>query len=250
MAVSLPAVSRPERARQIAARRRSSWKETARTQLRARTLAERSGELTGAMLMAALVACVMSLVALLIGGKPLDTSVFTWSFYVWLAVTSTVSAWVVLALGKAWETSDGEPIRRRFVMLMVGLLVGGFVFAFRDFLGVRLTDDLVVQALPHLPASMYGADGSPRLPAYLLYFAGIFAVVRWWKQVDPLRNTRLSVLDTGVCVLFAWLLQMCIPFYQPWGFMLVATTSVAVQLSAPWMSVAERERIRHQTQEG
>ena len=97
-------------------------------------------------------------------------------------------------------------------------------------------------ALDLVPTSsgMYASDGSPLLPTYLVYFGGLFLILRWWKQADPLRKTRLSVWATAACVLWAWVLNMFWQFPQPWGFMLAATMSIAVQLSAPWLGDRER----------
>ena len=119
---------------------------------------------------------------------------------------------------------------------------------FAEFLDVRPTDDLIVQSLP-VSTNMVEPSGSLKLPAFLVYFGLLFVVLRWWTQADPLRNSRLSLWATGGCVLWAWIWHMIWPFPQPWGFMLAATVSVAVQLSAPWMSPKERKRIRHQMNE-
>ena len=89
---------------------------------------------------------------------------------------------------------------------------------------------------------MYGADGAPLLGAYMVYFGGLFVVLRWWRQADPLRKTRFSLLATTLCVLWAWFMHLLFSFPQPWGFVLAATMSVSVQLSAPWLppEVAEK----------
>jgi hypothetical protein len=76
--------------------------------------------------------------------------------------------------------------------------------------------------------------------AYLIYFAGLFAILRWWTQTDPLRRTRLSLTATAVCVLWAWIMHMFCQFPQPWGFMLAVTISVATQLSAPWVNPKQK----------
>jgi hypothetical protein len=47
-------------------------------------------------------------------------------------------------------------------------------------------------------------------------------------------------------VLWAGLLEMFWHFPQPWGLMLVASISVAAQLSAPWLTYKERAQLREQ----
>jgi hypothetical protein len=100
-----------------------------------------------------------------------------------------------------------------------------------------------------LPA-VHNDDGSPLFGAYLIYFAGLFAVLRWWRQMDPLRKARLSIWTTAVCLLWAWVMHSLCRFPQPWGFILAATMSVAVQLAAPWISPGERVALAHRPQEG
>lgn len=199
--------------------------------------------------MSALVAGVLSLIGLAIGGKPLNASVYTWSFFAWMAITTTISSWAVIAVSKVWEGFDGDDVRRRFLMLIVGLGLGVAAFGVRDFLGVRLQDDIVMRSSNDWLANLYNNDGTPRIPAFMLYFGCVFGVLRWWKQSDPLRETRLSIWSVGICVILARITQEFVPFYQPWGLMAVGITAVAVQLSAPMVSTSERERIRQQVRE-
>jgi hypothetical protein len=132
-------------------------------------------------------------------------------------------------------------------MLVLGLAVGWLAFG----LGSVLMVDLTVGESTMRPllgdewsASMFDGYGKPSLPAYLAYFAGIYVVLRWWRQADPLRHTRLSLWATAVAAGWAWLLQLIWPFPQPWGFMLAMTVSLAVQLSAPWLSPSRRIEIQ------
>lgn len=232
-------------------RRRKHWKREARERLAAKHRGERMTELSGSMLTSAFVSLVLCFVMMLVvRGETLD-DVFTWTAYAWLALTSIAGSWGVLAISKLWECDEGESFGRRFVMLLAGLVTGVVAFASGQFLGVSVSNDMTVHSLPafDLPASIYGADGSPTLPAFLVYFAGLFVILRWWVQADPLRETRVSLWATAACVLWAWLIHIFWPFPQPWGFMLAATISIAVQLSAPWISFRERAKIRDQIAE-
>ena len=134
-------------------------------------------------------------------------------------------------------------------MLVAGLVIGVAAFATSQFLGVQVTDELVVPTLPAvtLPAGWTSSsNGSLTLPAFLIYFGGMFAVAKWWLQADPLRTSRVSLWGTAGCIFWAWLIHVFWAFPQPWGFMLAATMSIAVQLAAPWVRPAEREKIREQ----
>ena len=72
------------------------------------------------------------------------------------------------------------------------------------------------------------------------YFGALFMTIGWWKLCDPLRSSRLRIAPILLAVMAAWIWQMFVPFPQPWGFMLVASIAIATQLSAPWISPAER----------
>ncbi len=223
-----------------------AWRELARTSLARKPASQRMTELTGALLMAAIVCSVLSLIILVAGGHNLDTSVHTWTFYAWLTVTSVSASWVMLGLTKFWEGTEGDEVLRRFIMMVAGLAIGATAFAASNMLMIRLspTEMFNVLGLPAevIPGGMYAADGTPGLTAFLAFFATLFVALRWWRQVDPLRKTRFSLFATVLCVLVA----MLIPWQLPWGFLLAATVSVSIQLSAPWMNSSERARIRHE----
>lgn len=236
-------VSRRRRAARKSSR---SWRDAARKSFRQRSFGERAAELSGSLLMAAVVAVVLNLVLMILGGKPLTPSVETWAFYAWLTLTTVFGAWSVLAVNKLWESREGDAVLRRFVMLIVGLVIGATAFGISNYLQVRLTDNLVIRGLPgwNVSPNMYGVDGSLKLPAFLVYFGLLFAIVRWWALADPLRMSRFSLWPTAVCVFWAWVWHMFWPFPQPWGFMLAASIAVAVQLSAPWVSPKRRAEFR------
>jgi hypothetical protein len=235
----VPAAPQPPVA--SATRQRRRWQDVARQQLRGRTACERCGELSGSLLMAALVAGVASLVMLLMSGKTFDSGVHMWVFYAWLTLTSVIGAWSVLVISKLWETSEGDQVRRRFAMLLAGMVIGLASYGISEFLHVQLSDDLAVASL---------ADTArPKLSSFLVYFAGLFAAIRWWLQADPLRATRLSVWSAAACVLCAWFVHLAWPFPQPWGFMLAISVSAAVQLAAPWVPSQQRSQIRRQVTE-
>jgi serine/threonine protein kinase len=228
--------------------RSGSWRASARELLRRRTTSEKLAEWCGSLLMAAIVALGLSVVMVAIGGAPSGGMVDNVAFYVWFATASTLGAWLVLTSGKLLEGQPDEPFRRRFAMLLLGLLFGALAFGVQELLWLRLDSPV---DFPHLTNSVratgaYDSGAFPLLPAYLAYFAGIFVVLRWWKQVDPLRGARLSIWTTGVCLLWGAVLEMFWHFPQPWGLMLVATISISAQLSAPWITPRQREELRDQ----
>ena len=221
-------------------------KTAAREAIRRKPFSERVAELSGSMLFSGMISAVLCLVFLLIEGDKLDGNMPGWSLYTWLTVSSVAGSWILLTLGKFWEGNDGDHFRRRFVMLIAGLAFGAAAFGASQLLMVDVQDQDRMTAHAFSDdqvAALYSTDGSPLLAAYLIYFAGLFVILRWWAQADPLRRTRLSLWATGVCVLWAWIVHMFCPFPQPWGLMLAAAISVSVQMSAPWVNSKQRTTI-------
>lgn len=219
-----------------------------RTGLRQRAFAVHGMEFTGALLMSFLVAAVMGIVVLLVPGmtgpEGLRAAPHQWMpMYAWTTLSSVAGAWGVLGLGKVWEGHAGDAARRRFVQLLLGMAVGSFSWALATFLMVRPTYFLETRG----PASwhgLHGPDGLPLFPGFLAYFGGLFLVLRWWKQTDPLRRVRLSVWGTSLTVAAALVLHSLCPF--PRGFVIATTIAVAVQMAAPWISPIDRKRVANQ----
>jgi hypothetical protein len=68
--------------------------------------------------------------------------------------------------------------------------------------------------------------------------------MRWWHQADPLRDRRFSLWSTVAVTLVALVWQIFWPFPQPWGLMVPATMSIALQLASPWVNSNERSEFR------
>ncbi len=221
------------------ARRTRHWRREQRRALRARSTHERVAELTGSMLTSAAVASVLSIVMLVLYPQGMDLAQVAW-----LAIVGTLGAWAVMLPSKTWEGQWGEQAPRRFAMLAVGLVIGAMAWGMMEFLAVELTYETSASAgeavmgpvRQHLPEGFYAVDGTPLLPAFLAYFGFLFLILRWWRQADPGRATRLSLWATGCCVFAAWVLNLFWPFPQPWGFMVAGIVAVAVQLASPWVS--------------
>lgn len=243
------------RRRRVASpRQRQEW---LRGYLGSRPFYERCGELTGSMLMAAFVAGVLGILMMIVGGhEKMSGQFYDWGpFYAWFVVTATVGAWAVLIPAKMWEGRDdaitgrakgprGEQVLRRFTMLVLGLVVGWMAFGLVNLFPAGEIELSMKKFFWHdlVPVNMWTsmfAGSTPLLPAYLAYFAGTYAILRWWRQGDPLRATRLSLWTIAVVVGCA----VVLPFPQPWGFMLVMTISLAVQLSTPWLSPPRRAEV-------
>jgi serine/threonine protein kinase len=162
---------------------------------------------------------------------------------VWAALVALSVAWIAIGFGKRWQREEGDWALRAFTQLTSGFVIGAFAYALSQFLMVPW-DGLARQQLGEIPvhrwSGFFSADGQPLLPAYLAYFPLLMGMVQWWKQVDPLRRTRLSFLAVLWSVIAASLVHLLIPFPQPWGALIAAGASLAIQLSSPWINPAER----------
>jgi hypothetical protein len=129
-------------------------------------------------------------------------------------------------------------------MLAIGLAVGAAAYTIQSTLLVHLNYEMFHDGWHGRRSwqGFYGLDGAPMIYAFLTYFGFVFLVPRWWRQANPLRHARLSVWSTAVVVFWAGIANMIWPFPQPWGFMLAATISIAVQMASVWIPRASRGR--------
>jgi hypothetical protein len=218
------------------------WEQKSRQLLQMKTAGDRIGELTGSMLAAAAIAAVLTVVMTAIGGEQLDDSAYPLAGPVWLWLSATLGSWLVLAAGKFFESSPGEQAKRRFAMLVSGLVFGLFSYLASQFLMVRMPDGIGARefVIADFGRHMFAADGSPGLAAFLAYFGAVFLTIGWWKQTDPLRSSRLQIGSILVALAVAWGWWLLFAFPQPWGFMVVTAISISSQLASPWLSPQER----------
>ena len=198
-------------------------------------------ELTGSLLCSAGIAAVLSTVIMILAGDSMGGAVQTWAPQLtWVVLATVGGSWTILVLSKGWEGRSGDHVLRRIGMLAAGLLLGVAAYAVDAGLYVDVAYGNV-HKIDKLWETWH--DGSqPSLVAYMAYFGGLFAILRWWLQADVLRGNRLSLWAVVLSGLWGFL----IPFPQPWGIMLAVAISITVQLSTPWMSTGERTRLRQQ----
>ncbi|WP_425617182.1 protein kinase [Anatilimnocola sp. NA78] len=243
----------PDAMRPIPQRRTFSLETHGRHALSMKTAGDRVGELSGSMLASAVISAVLCLLMLVVNGENLQHGgVATWTFYAWLTITSTAGSWLALLAGKFWEARSGEQMKRRFVQIVLGLILAVVAFGASQLLmiGGPYSHTFAAKDISESLASrsMYDAAGVPGLTAFLAYFTAVFATVGWWSQTDPLRTSRLQIRSLAVTLLVAWLWSLAWPFPQPWGIMLAGAISVSVQLSASWLSSSDRTALRHNFQ--
>jgi hypothetical protein len=204
--------------------------------LRGKPLLQRLSELAGSMLLGAMVNLIMCFLIVVLYSVRHGGEIFTWERTAWLAAMSLAGCWAVLIASKFWEGSEGEPTVRRLVLLVLGLGLGVLGYGLSEWLWVEWESLEKFPRPPQhpLPGNFYGPDGQPLLMAFLANFAVLMALIRWWRQADPLRFARLNLWSVLVCVLAATLVAWVFRFPQPWLPMWAGLTSLSVQLAAPW----------------
>ena len=207
-------------------RRRRSWHDKRHATEPPKTLHRKITELVGSLLLSAVVVLAMTVLVMTYQG-----TIEQVHLYAWIVVTSIAGAWAVLIPAKFWEGQEGEPALRRFTMMALGLCVGAVGFGAQHLMMVDMTS--LVQQWKH-PSGM--PIGAPDLAKYLAYFGGMFLILRWWLQAEPLRPARLSLVSTAWILMVAWAVDLAIRFPQPLGVMIFANIAVATQLAATWIN--------------
>ncbi len=220
-----------------------------RSWIRQRPLGDRATELLGSLLIGAFACMVLNLLGLAIGGSILDATIESWAVYAWLTTTSVVACWGLLAFSKLWEDQDGRDtngsLLRRLSMLAVGLVVGCVAFFASGAFSINPRDAEVFSfsVPPNSLPGQFVFAGVPLLPAYLIFFAGLFGILRWWIQADPTRTTRLSILSVSLCLIWATVFSHLLAVPMTANCILAVVISVSVQLAAPWIHPEQREQI-------
>jgi len=198
---------------------------------------ERMTELVGSLLVSSAVVAAMCVVMVLIQGYRADVAnVPKPEQFAWLLLVSLTGTWAVLIPAKLWEGVRGEPIIRRFLLMVLGIGVGVIAFGLATVLMAGLPSESGFPASPdfRLPPSFYAIDGRPLMMAYVACFGTLFLLMQWWRQADPLRPARLSLWALLLSVIVAGFVAMAWQFPQPWLPMVAGTMSVATQLASPW----------------
>ena len=217
------------------------WIQIKRIELSSKRASTQLAELSGSWTAATVASVLCSLAAGVIGVRNGTANAEVIAPFAWVGVMILATSMATLAMGKLWEAHEGDPLRRRMVMLGVGGGVGALAYLTADFLMLDIGAGLSrAIARTELPQALY-AGGTPRLSAYMVHFALLLAVVRWWKTTDPLRRTRLSVWSVVAVAAVDWGIQQLVPIGQPYGMLVAAGTVIATQIGAPWENPRQRE---------
>lgn len=222
-------------------RKKQLLHEAMRDQLIQSDFTSRATELTGGLLVAAVVCIALNLLGLAITESLFASATNSWALFAWSAIVSVVASWSLLVMGKFCETSDGEWFQRRIATMIVGVLIGGIAFASSSYFNVDFASSSSLGFNPLISSGLV-FSGNP-LVTNVLFFAGIFTAIRWGRQVDPTRRSRLSVVAVGLCVIWAALLGHLLDFVPLLSCILIVVVSIAIQMSSPWINTTDRKML-------
>lgn len=219
---------------------RTQWQQHMRGELRAKHSVHRVAELNTSWVAALLTVAGMTTTAGVVGLHSGPVTPMAIAPYGWMAAVVLAATLAILGLGKVWERDDGEGLTRRLVLAGVGGGVGAIAYAMNEFFMLPLDRGLIRDIdASALPQALYEPDGVPMVSAMMAHFALLFAALRWWKPVDPLRRTRLSLWSVAVAVVAEWGVHQILPIPQPTGMLIAGGIAIATQMSAPWMNRKE-----------
>lgn len=134
--------------------------------------------------------------------------------------------------GRPSSIGRGQSLRRRLVLAGLGAGVGCAAYVIARFLLLPLDQGLAREVdATTLPQAFY-RDGGPTVSAMMAHFSLLFAILRWWRLVEPLRRRRLSLWSVAAAFLAEWAVHQVLPIPQPAGFMIACGIALTVQVSA------------------
>ena len=205
---------------------------------------DRLTELIGSMLIAAFSCAVLNLLgfAVVTGvfeGGPWGSSIENWANYTWLTLVSVIGCWAILLVTKRWDGGRGKSPWRHLKMMGMGMLLGVVAFLAAGWFYVDLTSLSLDTARP-FAEGWNRTSGFGPLAAYMFFFTCFLGGIRWWRQCDPIRRTRLSIAAILSCVIWGMLLSYLLPIPFTAVCIWAVVISLSVQLSAPWMDSQKR----------
>ncbi len=207
---------------------------------RSLSLRQRSTELTGSMSVAALCTAVIT------AGLCLLTSFLNTPGQIGLfASTTLLAAWAVLLPAKLWEGGGTDVLARRLTLLVLGALIGTAAYRVDQVLMVGVSQEYVsaVPAMFHRvgPYALESA-AEPTLAGYIVFFASLLFLRRWWWHADAFRPKRLSLKSLLVTLFLGYLISMFWQFPVAWAMLWAVAISSVVQISSVWIPHEDRER--------
>ena len=166
---------------------------------------------------------------------------------VYFGVITMLAACMLIIPSKMWEGRSGDAFSRRLTLGGVGLGVGLIAALLPKYLLIDQTSLFQGNGTPHkyILGRVSVADGSgfPTAACFMIFFAALFSVRRWWWQVDSFRKSRFSVSSSLFTLLIGVIVASTLQDYafpDALGATWALAISAVVQLSAGWTPAEDR----------
>jgi hypothetical protein len=215
-----------------------------RDQLTGRPATDQLTELTGSLLVGAISAIVFNFFGFAIGletgnanvvGNASDSGAIAgWAIFTWQTLLSIVAVWTFLAITKQWTWKPAEIWTRMGTVGIAGAALGAIAFytasTFQIDLARITTEDFAVK---HTESLVVG--GLAKLPAFVVFAVVLFVFTHLARHTDPLRRTRMSVMNVFLCFIVAAVGShvLELPLTAVCSFAVVV--SISLQLASPWI---------------
>jgi len=164
------------------------------------------------------------------------------------ATVTLLGSWAVLIMSKLNEGRGMDSNTMRLMMLACGAAVGAAAFGISDQLMINLTPDdgfidSVFETVGPYALIVDRPETHTTAAGFVVFFAGLFGLRRWWWHADCFRKRRFRVMSVVMTVGLGLLLTMIWSFPQVWGLTWAAAISSVVQLSSTWVPPDERSQL-------
>jgi len=164
----------------------------------------------------------------------------------YFGVITMLASWAILVPSKLWEGRTGDMLFRRLTLASLGAGIGYIAWLLPHYM--MIAEDTLFQGHNShnvMMGRIQIADGSNfATPAcFMIYFAALFALRRWWWQADSFRRSRFRVSSSLLTLLLGVVITgVLIDFALPesLGAVWALAISSVVQLSAGWTPPEER----------
>ena len=220
---------------------RRAERQKIRSKLVSRPAMDQLTELAGSLLIGAVSAIVMNFFVLSIGlktvhgrGAGMTGTLLSWSIFTWQTMLSVLAVWLVLALTKQWTWKPAEFRTRGMALIIAGAAVGAVAFYTASTFEIDLARITIADFSAKQTESLV-YTGVAKLPAFVICFAALFFLTQLGRYTDPLRRTRMSVmniiLSCIVGIVGSQLLNL--PLTAVCSFAIVI--SISIQIASPWL---------------
>jgi hypothetical protein len=210
--------------------------------LRSISMRQRLTELTGSLTFAALCTAIIT------AGLSFSTTLLPGASHIGLfGGTTLLASWAILALSKLCEGRQTDTGLRRVTMLVFGGLVGAAAFWLQGTLLAEMPNNdfnRLYGLFDHVgPHALLAGASQPALAGYVVFFAGLFALRRWWWHADSFRKKRFRSSSLLLTATVGFLMTSVWSFPLVWGVTWAAAISSVVQVSAVWVPPEQRRQI-------